>query len=96
VIALTGDLRPTLIPGWSGHLVLGRAAGRADGTFTRPTQLAAIGADCFAHRCLPGGQGTVALDAAGRGVVAWVEKADPTSQSPDGAVYARSVDIGPR
>jgi len=99
-VALTSSGRVlalwTQSDGWSGHLVLDGAAGPADGTFGRPTQLAAIGPDCFAHRCLPGGQGTVSLDAAGRGVVAWVEKANPTSQSPDGAVYARSVDIGAR
>jgi hypothetical protein len=81
--------------GWSGHLTLDAAIGSTDGSFSRPFDLARIGRDCFAHRCLPGGQGTVALDAAGRGVVAWVEKAEPTSTDPGGAVYARNVAASP-
>jgi hypothetical protein len=78
--------------GWTGSLTLDAAAARPDGSFGRPSQLAAIGPDCFAHRCLTGRLGAVAVGADGRGVVAWVAKADPTAAS-GGVVYARDVDL---
>jgi hypothetical protein len=82
--------------GLGGHLTLNAAEGSPDSGFATPTQLAAIGNDCFAHRCLPGGQATVALGASRRGVIAWIEKANPTSANPSGAVYARIVDLATR
>jgi hypothetical protein len=78
--------------GWNGSLALDVAAARPDGSFGSPAQLAAIGPDCFAHRCLAGGLGAVALGPGGRGIVAWVAKADPTAAT-GGVVYARDIDL---
>jgi hypothetical protein len=79
--------------GYPSQLTLEAAEGSPDGSFGRPLTLAQIGGDCFAHRCFVGWRGTVALDAAGRGVVAWVTKADPTART-GGVVHARDVDLG--
>jgi len=76
-----------------GQLTVTGAVVRPDESFSSPTQLGVAGDDCWMHRCLAGGMGSVALGADGRGVIAWVEKANPYRAN-GGVVYARTVDVG--
>ena len=72
------------------QLELAGAVGGPDGSFAGPAELGPIGNDCWNHRCLHGGAASVALARDGHGVVAWVEKQDPTSGS-GGTVVAADV-----
>jgi hypothetical protein len=76
-----------------GPLTLAGALGRPDGSYTQPSTLGPIGGDCWMHRCRIGGAPSVALAPDGNGVVAWVEKQDPTSNG-GGEVVAADVSLG--
>jgi hypothetical protein len=73
-----------------GHLTLAAATGSAGHGFAPATTLAAVGGDCFAHRCETGGHATAALAPDGGGIIAWVEKPNGTP-SVGGVVLAASL-----
>jgi hypothetical protein len=77
------------------QLTLVAARGAPDGSFGGPVTLAAVGGDCFAHRCEPGGQGALAVGAGGRAALVWVEKPDANA-AVGGVVFAASVQFGAR
>jgi hypothetical protein len=95
--ALALDQAGRLVVSWiepqGDQLLLEVATGTTAGHVSRPQTLATVGSDCFKHRCLHGGDPSVAIGPAGRALVAWAAKADPIRGA--GVVEAANLELKP-
>lgn len=65
----------------------------ARGMFGQGIDLSPVGADCFQHRCLIGGEASIAVSARGNAVAAWTVNPDPRRS--DGS-YVQAATYTPR